>query len=66
MERYQGNLMIEDIIIGNEYENIQTKLKSKVINKTGNSIEVYSKAITKDGISCKNWYEISGFNRMFK
>lgn len=74
MERYQGNLTIDQIEVGQEYKNLLLNTMSTVISKTGNSVEMYNKADKKNvdsaghkkGIDCKNWYEISGFNRMFK
>lgn len=67
MERYQGNLTIEEIEIGKDYNNLLINTMSTVISKTGNSIEMYNRTNDNSkGINCKSWYEISSFNRMFK
>jgi hypothetical protein len=36
-----------------------------ITNKTKNSIEVYHKKKTINGINCKQWYTMTDFNKRF-
>mgnify|MGYP000973100590 CR=1 FL=1 len=63
--KYQGNIKIEDIVIGQRFYNIANKKFSTVTNKTANSVELFNLKTSNKGIDCKNWYEIGWFNRLF-
>jgi len=62
-KEYQLN--IDEFEIGQEvmYKN---KYKTFITNKTANSIEVFLKKETKEGINCLQWFTIKDFNTLFK
>lgn len=66
MEKYQGNLTIDEIIVGEDVYNIATKFRSKITNKTENSVEVYNQRSSEKGVNSSNWYALEWFNRYFR
>jgi len=74
MEKYQGDLKMEDLCIGMKLIRICNNQESIITNLTSNSIEVYNTADKRfkdkdgklTGINSKNWYEFSWFNRKYK
>ncbi len=74
MEKYDGKLTIDEIQIDDKFIFLLTGQESIVTNKTANSVETYDTADKKcvdkngklKGISCKNWHELSNFNRKYK
>jgi len=44
----------------------KNKYKTFITNKTANSIEVFLKKETKEGINCLQWFTIKDFNTLFK
>jgi hypothetical protein len=58
--------MFESAKIGDEFIFIKTGLKSKVLDKTSNSILMYNRAVSDKGIDSTNWYTVEWFERKFK
>lgn len=38
----------------------------EISNKSRNTIEVFMKKKSKDGVNCKQWFDMKSFNRKFK
>lgn len=74
MQKYQGNITIEQLEIGMECLFLLTNQRSVITNKTKNSVEILNFADKKYkdknnkllGINSKNWYTMEWFNRKFK
>lgn len=74
MEKYQGDLKIEDLHIGMKLIRLTNNQESTITNLTITSVEVFNTADQRfkdkdgklKGINCTNWYELSWFNRKFK
>lgn len=64
MKEYALN--IEEFSIGQVVEHKSNKTKCLIINKTLNSIEVELIRTNVNGINCKQWFDMTSFNRTFK
>lgn len=68
-----SDFTFDEIEVGMEVINGETKQVSRVIGKTSNTIEVFNTADQKSrdqdgklkGIDSSNWYNLDGFNRTF-
>jgi len=65
MQKYQGNISIDDINIGDKFYSLATKKFSTVTDKTSSSIELLNLKMSKKGIDSKNWYDMLSFNRLY-
>ena len=63
MREYAMN--IDEFTIGETVVHTDGR-KCVITSKTKNSIEVYLTRKTKDGVNCKQWYDMRMFNNIFK
>lgn len=63
MKEYAMN--IDEFTIGEVVTHMDGR-KCLITNKTVNSIEVKLTRKTKEGVDCKQWYEMRVFNNTFK
>ena len=64
-ERMRGYAMnIDEFSIGQTVTH-QDGRKCVITNKTINSIEVYLTRKTKEGVNCKQWFDMRTFNNTF-
>ncbi|NJO63300.1 MAG: hypothetical protein HC836_35325 [Richelia sp. RM2_1_2] len=59
-------LTIDEIIVGMKLHDATSKEIAEVRDKTTNSVQVYLKATTIEGINCLQWFRIGDFNDRFK
>lgn len=63
-------MIIDEINIGQKLIGVVKEryagFDANVTDKTSNSIEVYIKAISTEGVSCKQWLTIKDFQTFFK
>jgi hypothetical protein len=56
---------IDDFFIGQEIIDSDKSI-CKITNKSINSIEVFMYKKTKEGINCKQYFDMKSFNKRFK
>lgn len=66
MEKYQGNLTIDDVIVGEDTLNLKSGFRSIITDKTSNSVEVKNFRSSETGVDSTNWYALDWFNRFFR
>jgi hypothetical protein len=81
MEKFQSDFVLEELSIDMQMLNGITKQNSIITGLSSSSVEVFNEADKKSvrkkmdeegnyvglkGISSKNWYDMSQFNRTFK
>ena len=54
---------IDDVIIGNSV--LDGKVTEKIVNKTTSSVEVTRTKRGPEGVSCKQWFTLADFEKMF-
>lgn len=62
----ESNFKIEDIENGMELIDTRFNVVVTVCGKTSSSVEIQHKKLKPNGIDCKNWYELSWVNKLFK
>jgi hypothetical protein len=56
---------IDSFVIGEKIKDIDNTL-CEITNKTVNSIEVFIKHKTDQGVDCKQWFSMDKFHKRFK